>query len=166
MALELNLKLARNSMWDALHNWPETTGVFVTEFDFNQAVDQIDIVGGVPVISISDFPAIAIMYSSMTPEWFAHEQARWTLLFSVCIWTQDHAYPEGEDLIENVWDALYRATPAGETVTYVKKATSFYPKLVQSGQPLFVQVGPRGETKATLWRFGIGLQENKDPFAN
>ncbi|MDE2098977.1 MAG: hypothetical protein KGL39_17115 [Patescibacteria group bacterium] len=161
MALELNLNLARNSLWEAINNWEETTGVFNTSYYFNEPVDQIDINGPSP----SDFPAIMILRPSLTPTWFAQNMAEYADLYVITLWTEDWAYPEIEDLIEKVSNAVYRATPAGSTVTYVKQQTGLYPQLNGPITFNFVHTGSDQKTKATRADMNIALRLHKDPFA-
>lgn len=159
---ELNLAAARNSMWEAIDNWSETAGVFAEDYRFNEAIDQIDLNGP----SISDFPAIMILPTSVTPAWFTHEMMQFPMVYGVTVWTQDWALPEGEDLIERVMNAIYRATPPGQTVTYVKKATGFYPERLGPISWKFIKTGQDQAVKATAITMNIGLRLQKDPFAN
>lgn len=162
MATELNLTAARNSLWDAIDNYPGTSGAFAQTIRFNKEESLVQEMGKPP--SISDFPAIMIKPASCSPEWWTHEMANWPVVYDVHIWTQDWALPEGETLIEKVLEAFWRATPPDSTVTYVKQATGYYPYKLAPFRWAMVGDGSQYQPRATEITATVALRLQKDPF--
>jgi hypothetical protein len=118
------LTTARHALWDALAAWPATSGVFAQKYTFDDPGSLLSEMNPGP----ADLPAIAILPTSLSPQWFTTQFQTWPLVFDVTVWTADWTLPTAEDLIEQVLLALYQAKPPGGSVPIVKAAVGHYPE--------------------------------------
>jgi hypothetical protein len=156
---DLNLTAARNSLWQAIDNWPDLVGVFAQTFRWNEAVDfQTD------EPSPSDFPSLSIRPTTLKPEWFNNDTQQCSLLVNVRLWTQDWTLPEPERRIEQVLDAIYRCVPPDQKQTYVQLATGFDPIPLQNITFARAKAGNDKSVKCRQVDLYLGLRIHKTPF--
>lgn len=165
------LTVARESLWDAIDNWPELkrqpddvgASIFNQLYRFDDEMPLLDEIAP----SLAELPALAIMPTSVTPAWYTNEMQTWPVLFDVVLWTQDWSLPEPEDLMEKVINAIYRATassPPGNTVPYVKAATGYYPQRLGPISFARSRVGEEQTLKVIVTTAVVTLRTQKDPF--
>lgn len=159
---------ARLSVWTAIDNHDElidlnsSTGrAFNATYRFD---DEMALLAEIRP-ALGDLPALAIFPASIRPVWWTNTQQHWPYFLDVTLWTQDWNLPQAESLIEKVCNAIFRAHPEGSSVSYVKDACGYDPRL---GDFAFVaaRVGKDSKLKVIETRLSIALLLNKDPFAD
>lgn len=150
---------ARESLWDAIDNWPAVQALGLRQFRNEK---KFGVVGMAPT-GLGDLPAISILPSSVKPEWATNRAMSFEYVLDVRIYT--NYLDEAEDAVEKIWQALYQCRPDGETASYVKLATGYNPKqLAISIEP--VAIGKEGANLCLRTTLTVGLRPEQDPQGN
>lgn len=156
---------ARRSVWDAIHNWQRTDNgeplVFNKEFTFDEEMPNLEDI----TPSLADLPALSVFPSGVQAEWQLNQLQYWPYTLDFALWTQDWVVVEPETLFEQIIRALWKAHPVESTVTYVKRATGYFPV---SFSPMTMQrarlediEGP----KVILSNWSVVLRLNMNPLS-
>lgn len=150
---------ARESVWNAINNWPALTGKFARKKDYVTLARNIE---NATSVSLADLSAIEILPGNTQIAWDTNRMEKVDYVLNVGI--MGLALPTIEQLATDVWDAIYNAKPPGGAMSYVRTATGYNPMNLQvswavrrstdSGQKLtFIQ--------ATIF---VGIRFQRDPF--
>ena len=168
------LTAARRSLWDAINAWPalkrDPADVVASFFAKRITLDDDSDAMSTIEPAIGELPAITILPARVSPMWWLNQTQKFPMIFQVKIWLNDWKIPVAERVAEDVWNAIWRATPPGSTVTYVKAATGYYPVMVS---PIDIRPARLGEERAgttsqrpkiTAVSFQVTLSATKNPF--
>lgn len=156
---------ARNAVWSAIDNYASLNGAFNQKFRYDKEQSTWENIEP----SISDLSAIAIVPINMSPEWWTNRMQNWPYVLDVTLWTKNWHLEPAEELIEKVILAMYRATPSGSSVPYIKKATGYHP--TKHGPATFqasrLTDAKNGQgTKVIITRMQVSLRIHRDPFGD
>lgn len=147
------LTTARNSLWDAIENWPALEGVFKRQykFDGDDSPEVNPNASQLPAIMIYPDPGFARMVLNR-----AHEQDYKLLVMTfTSTWNLIKPDEYWQEIVKAAWKS------DGDTGTpYVKLATGFYPR--NNFTVDFDRITLDGR-KATLTTIGLTLQVRFDP---
>lgn len=157
------LTAARLSLWAAIDNWPDLANPafrskWKFETDIGQYWERIDKAG------IADLPAIGIQPLAVQPQWVLNEMMEFTDAYTIDI--RATKLSTCEDLVQKVWQAIYRsAAVATPTVSYVKAATGYHPKVMGPIQRAAIGMGEGGKLRVWQFQLTVALRLRQDPFA-
>ena len=157
------LTAARLSLWAAIDNWPALANPafrskWKFESDVGQAWERIDKAGP------ADFPSCGIQPMTVQPQWALNEMMEFTDAYTIDI--RAPKLSTCEDLVQKVWQAIYKSASAGTpTVSYVKAATSYHPKVLGPIQRAPIGMGEGGKLRVWQFQLTVALRLRQDPFA-
>lgn len=98
---------ARQSLWDALTNWPATSTwkQYLAESDPNLQIER-------GPSGRNDLPAIKIGPSQLKFEWQTQLYMRYSYVLDVTVWMK--TLTEIEAAMQDVWEGIIKSAPAGE----------------------------------------------------
>jgi hypothetical protein len=147
------LTRARQSVWDAIENWPTLAGEFKRTWKFDDP-------GGVaaePVPTMGELPALAIYPSEPTAsDWIVNQAQLVPYKLRAQLWTRHWRLETGERLWQEITQALFRCAAPGQP-SYVLRGTGY------NG----IDLGPLSARRArladngphcTVWEWTIGLR--------
>ena len=147
---------ARNSLWDAIDNWPAFSGVFKRKYKFNgddspelnPNADQL------PAIAIYPDPGVSRMVLNRAHQ---HDYRLLILVFTAT-WNLTKPDEYWQEIVKAAWQS------AGDVGTpYVKLATGFYPQNDFTVDYDRIMLAGNPPKKATLTTIGLSLQVRFDP---
>ncbi len=132
---------ARQSLWDALTNWPATSSWkrYLAEGDPNLQNEK-------GPTSRQDLPAVRITPTRVQFAWETQLYMQYDYVLDVTVWRSTLA--EIEASMQDVWEAIIRCHPDDSTVPYTRAALSKTPEQIG------VQFGLRAigkDSKLLVW---------------
>lgn len=149
---------ARNSLWDAVNNWPALTGQFKEKFrvdDSSQSMSDI-------TPSDGQMPTLVILGTGIKPDWETNEMQAWHIVYALTIFTPLDQ-PLAEQLVWEVIRAVWQSHAEDDPVPYVKRATGYWPEQTGQIQWKTGQVGTSSGIDAIQATVFFTLRINVDP---
>lgn len=147
-----HLTAMRQSLWDAIENWPAFNDVFKQMWKFESvgAMREQDITP-----SRGKLPALAIVPSSGESGWVTNQEQEITYSVEIVIYTDRIDVRRGELLWQEMVRCFWQSAPSGTTRTYIAAATN---DVMTASGPTATEIG-----EITAWRWPVTLKLHWNP---
>lgn len=101
------LTAARESLWDAITNWPATSGwkQYLATADPNLQIER-------GPSGRNDLPAVRIAPGSIKFEWQTQLYMDYSYVLDITVWQK--TLPLAEAAMQDLWEAILQSAPVGE----------------------------------------------------
>jgi len=117
------LTTVRQSLWDAIDNWPALATTFQKKAKNDEELPSLDLDKDAPEQDCC--PAIAIWPQTEDPRWFENANQLVTATYEIRVWTNGWILEPSEEIAWEIRNAIFRSKPTGGTDTYIKTETCF-----------------------------------------
>lgn len=152
-----HLTTMRQSLWDAINNWPDLINVFHRKWRFEDTGAML-LADFVP--TVGELPSLAIAPTTAASEWATNQQQRIVYAQQIVWWTRGLSLLEGERIWQWLCRAIWQSSP-GVGSPYVLAATDEAPLLTG---PASVQLpGVAGKSAMVRWSMTVTLSKRWNP---
>lgn len=164
------LTTARQSVWDAIDNWPALATTFKKKFRFESTQLRAESVEATHrpdgPTSQADLPAIAIFPSAVFPKWATNLQKDHPYSLDIIYWTPGKHVDKSEEIWDELIKAIYQSKPEENAAidTYIKGGTGYAIPVGEGPSKIsFVKLGKEQKVDATQHQFTLVLRMMINP---